>query len=491
MLEPGRIASIVEADRYSKRKKQARLGQRYYDGKHDILEYRIYYIDKEGKLVEDFTKSNIRIPHPFFHEIAEQEVAYILSNGVEFKTDDEELKKALKPYFGDTFIEELQEVLIDTVVRGFGYIYWYRDVNGSTRFCYADSLGIVEVKDGDDTDTVNDYIIRYYPVRIKNGKLAVRVEVWDKDMTWYYLQTGGSLELDPNVKLNPYPHVLYRSGEEYFYEECDRIPFLRLDNNRKQLSGIHKIKPIIDDYDLMDCGLSNNLQDINEGIYVVRGFKGQDYDELLMNVKSRKVVGVGDKGDLDIKTINIPYEARMAKMEEDEKNIYRTALAFNSSQTGDGNITNIILKSRYTLLDMKSRKLIWNIKKFLRQLLGIVVDEINAREGTQYTADDVEIRIDPVVPTDEKEDAEIRKLDAETKREQVGTLLDAESAMDEDLLLKELCKVMAIDYTEAANKKMLPQETTLIRELLHEQEAERGTAGTAGSRGEGAQSAET
>ena len=491
MLEPGRIASIVEADRYSKRKKQARLGQRYYDGKHDILEYRIYYIDKEGKLVEDFTKSNIRIPHPFFHEIAEQEVAYILSNGVEFKTDDEELKKALKPYFGDTFIEELQEVLIDTVVRGFGYIYWYRDVNGSTRFCHADSLGIVEAKDGDDTDTVNDYIIRYYPVRIKSGKLAVRVEVWDKDMTWYYLQTGGSLELDPNVKLNPHPHVLYRSEEEYFYEECDRIPFLRLDNNRKQLSGIHKIKPIIDDYDLMDCGLSNNLQDINEGIYVVRGFKGQDYDELLMNVKSRKVVGVGDKGDLDIKTINIPYEARMAKMEEDEKNIYRTALAFNSSQTGDGNITNIILKSRYTLLDMKSRKLIWNIKKFLRQLIEIVVDEINVREGTQYTAGDVEIRIDPVVPTDEKEDAEIRKLEAETKREQVGALLDAEAVMDADLLLKELCKVMEIDYTEAADKRMLPQETTLIRELLHGQEAERSTAGTAGSRGESDRSAET
>ena len=488
MLGPGRIASIVEADRYSKRKKQARLGQRYYDGKHDILEYRIYYIDKEGKLVEDFTKSNIRIPHPFFYEIAEQEVAYILSNGVEFRTDDEELKKALKPYFGDTFIEELQEVLIDAVVRGFGYIYWYRDVNGSTRFCHADSLGIVEVKDGDDTDTVNDYIIRYYPVRIKNGKLAVRVEVWDKDMTWYYLQTGGSLELDPNVKLNPYPHVLYRSGEEYFYEECDRIPFLRLDNNRKQLSGIHKIKPIIDDYDLMDCGLSNNLQDINEGIYVVRGFKGQDYDELLMNVKSRKVVGVGEKGDLDIKTINIPYEARMAKMEEDEKNIYRTALAFNSSQTGDGNITNIILKSRYTLLDMKSRKLIWNIKKFLRQLLEIVVDEINTREGTQYTVDDVDIRIDPVVPTDEKEDAEIRKLDAETKREQVGALLDAEAVMDADLLLKELCKVMEIDYTEAADKRMLPQETELIRELLHEQEAKGSTSGTAGSRGEGTRS---
>ncbi len=42
MLEPGRIASIVEADRYSKRKKQARLGERYYDENRDIQGYRIY-----------------------------------------------------------------------------------------------------------------------------------------------------------------------------------------------------------------------------------------------------------------------------------------------------------------------------------------------------------------------------------------------------------------------------------------------------------------
>ncbi len=481
MLDTGRIASAIAADRCSRRKKQARCGQRYYDGKHDILEYRIYYVNKEGKLVEDFTKSNIRIPHPFFHEIAEQEVAYILSNGIQFETDNEELEKSLKPYFGDTFVGELKEVLIDTVVRGFGYIYWYRDAKGYTCFAHADSLGIVEVKDGEGTDTVNDYIIRYYPVRVKDGKLAIRVEVWNKDMTWYYLQIGGALDLDPNVKINPCPHVLYRAGTAYFYEECDRIPFLRLDNNRKQLSGLHQIKPIIDDYDLMDCGLSNNLQDINEGIYVVRGFKGQDYDEMLMNVKARKVVGVGDKGDLDIKTIDIPYEARMAKMAEDEKNIYRTALAFNPSQTGDGNITNIILKSRYTLLDMKSRKLIWNIKKFLRQLLQIVIDEINAREGTSYTTDDVTIIIDPVVPTDEKEDAEIRKLDAETQREQVGALLDAEAVIDSDILLRELCRVLEIDYQAAAEKKMQPQEIEMVRELLHGQEAEGSAAGASGS----------
>lgn len=479
MLEPGRIASVIAADKYSRKKKQARLGQRYYDGEHDILDYRIYYINKEGKLVEDLTRSNIRIPHPFFHEISEQEVSYILSGGVEFRTEDEELKKRLKAYFGDDFIGELKEVLLDAVVRGFGYIYWYRDAKGRTRFQYADSLGVVEVKDGAADDTVTDYIIRYYPVEIKDGKTAIRIEVWDKDMTWYYIQSGCSVEMDGNIRINPCPHVLYQSGDgSYYYEECGRIPFLKLSYNRKECSRLKQIKPIIDDYDLMNCGLSNNLQDITEGIYVVRGFKGQDYDEMLQNVKSRKVVGVGEKGDLDIKTISIPYEARLVKMKEDEKNIYRTALAFNSSQTGDGNITNIILKSRYTLLDMKAGKLIWSLKKFLGILLEIVLEEINASCSTMYERPDVEIRIEPVVPTDEKEDAEIRKLEAETVREKVGTLLDAADTLGEDILFREVSRILDLEEDMVKQKREKPEESELVREILNGWTAEGSTAGT-------------
>lgn len=478
MLEPERIASIIAEDKYSRKKKQARLGQKYYDGEHDILDYRIYYINKEGLLVEDLTKSNIRIPHPFFHEISEQEVAYILSGGVEFRAGDEELKKQLKAYFGDGFVGELKEVLLDSVVRGFGYIYWYKDAKGRTRFQYADSLGIVEVKDGAADDTANDYIIRYYPVEVRDGKTAIRIEIWDKDMTWYYIQCGCSVELDKNIRLNPCPHVLYQSGDGgCYYEECSRIPFLKLSYNRKECSRLKQIKPIIDDYDLMNCGLSNNLQDITEGIYVVKGFKGQDYDEMLQNVKSRKVVGVGEKGDIDIKTINIPYEARLVKMKEDEKNIYRTALAFNSSQTGDGNITNIILKSRYTLLDMKARKLIWSLKKFLGALLDIVLEEINAACGTMYEKEDVEIRIEPVVPTDEKEDAEIRKLEAETVREKTGTLLDAADILGEEILFRELGQILDLDEDMVKQKLEQPVEAEQVREILNGRTAEGSAAG--------------
>ena len=53
-----------------------------------------------------------------------------------------------------------------------------------------------------------------------------------------------------------------------------------------------------------------------------------------------EIIGVEPDGDVDIKTIDLPYQARMNKLEVDEKNIYRFGMGFNSSQMGDGNITN-------------------------------------------------------------------------------------------------------------------------------------------------------
>ena len=52
-------------------KKQAREGQRYYDGQNDILDYRMFYFNADGKLVEDTTRSNVKIPHRFFTELVD------------------------------------------------------------------------------------------------------------------------------------------------------------------------------------------------------------------------------------------------------------------------------------------------------------------------------------------------------------------------------------------------------------------------------------
>lgn len=461
MLKETEILQFIKNDINSKKKRNALIGQRYYEGEHDIKDYKLYYFNADGKIMEDTSRSNIKISHPFFTELVDQEVQYMLSGKDGYvKSNIPALQTELNAYFNDNedFTSELNEVISGSASKGFEYMYAYKNAEDKTSFQCADSIGVVEVR-ARDTDDNCDYVIYWYVDRIDKGQKEIkRIQVWDANTTTYYIQVEeGKLELDKNVKVNPRPHIVYqKNGDESLYYEGNGgygfIPFFRLDNNRKQVSGLKAIKDIIDDYDLMSCGLSNNLQDITEGIYVVKGFAGDEMDELIRNIKTKKAIGVSEDGDVDIRTIDIPYEARKTKLELDEKNIYRFGMGFNSAQLGDGNITNIVIKSRYALLDLKCNKLEIRLKQFLRKILKVVLKEINESNETKYQQKDVYFNFEREVMTNASDNAGIKKTDAETQQILISTILNVASTLDQETVLESICEILDIDCSDVKEK---------------------------------------
>lgn len=455
------ILALVNQDRYSKRKRLARKGVAYYEARHDILDYKIYFIDADGRLQEDAMRSNVRVSHPFFTELVDQEVQYILSGGIQVESEDPQLQEYLKAYFDEDFISEISELLEGTITKGWDYLGAYKEVDNRIRFLHFDSLGIIEIKEGS-LDTMTDAFIYYYPIRTEEQHLALRIEYWDAKETTYYICQDGKIELDRNARLNPRPHVLYDIGSNYEYEIGDLgyLPLFRLDNNKKQISGLAPIKDMIDDYDLMDCGLSNNIQDTAEGIYVIKGYKGgRNLDEITYNVKKKKQIAVSEKGDVDIKTIDIPYEARKQKAEMDEKNIYRFGMGFNSAQIGDGNITNIVIKSRYFLLDLKCNKLQIRLQKLLKQLLKVILQEINEQHGTSYQLTDARFVLEREVMTNAQDNATIAKTEAETRQVIVNTILSIADQVDDETVVRLLCEALDLDYEELKDRLPEPERT--------------------------------
>ena len=73
MLKIEEITQLMEADASSEKKLFARKGLKYYEGEHDILNTRLYYYDSDGQIQEDHFRSNIKISHPFFTELVDQE----------------------------------------------------------------------------------------------------------------------------------------------------------------------------------------------------------------------------------------------------------------------------------------------------------------------------------------------------------------------------------------------------------------------------------
>ncbi len=452
MLTEKEILEALKADASSSKKAMARKGMAYYNAEHDILGYKMYYYNADGQLVEDTSRSNSRICHPFFTELVDQLAAYMLSfeeNPIQAVPSAEGLQKYLDNYFGDEFWESVQDLITGAAAKGWEWLYAYKNADDHLAFSTVDSLHIIEVDAKKASDNMQHII--YHATEVdKDGKRITRVQVFDKQEIYFYIKEENELKPDPDELINPRPHVVWTdtlTGVKYGHG-LGFLPFFRLDNNSRKVTGLKPIKGLIDDYDLMECGLSNNLQDFDHPIYMVKGYEGNDLDQLQQNIRTKKVLGVGEGGGLDILTINIPYEARKLKAAEDEKNIYRFGMGFNSSQVGDGNITNVVIQSRYTLLNLKASKLLKRLKRMLKSILEVVLNEINKVHETDYRLSDVQMHFEFITPVNASEQVENAKMEAETEQLRINNILDAATVIGEEETLRGICEILDLDFDE-------------------------------------------
>lgn len=464
MLKPEEIKRFIEDDINSEKKQFAKIGQRYYDGDHDIKQCRMFYYNADGKLVEDTTRANIKIPHPFFTELVDQLTSFMFSmvdNPIKVKDgveDSQTLQKELDLYFDEVFWAEIAELVSGSQVKGFEYIYCLKNAENRLSFECADSMGVVEVR-AKDTDDGCKYYIYWYVDRIDKGKKKIkRIQVWDDKLVYFYVQSGnGKIELDDSEKINPRPHVVYKDEETgaATAEALGFIPFWCLPNGRKKVSALKPIKPLIDDYDLHSCSLSNNLKDFDTPLHVVRGFQGNNLNELQQNLKTKKIVGVGEGGGIDVQTVDVPYQARKEKLDIDEKNIYRFGFGLNTLGLKDtAATTNLAIQAAYSLLEMKANKVETALKALLKDILKVVVQEINKANETDYQLSDIEIDLHSQrnMMVNENEKAQIEKLKAETKQIEVNTILNVAATLDDETVLQAICDILDINYEEIKDK---------------------------------------
>lgn len=446
------LNKAIDEDKKSKVKEKARIGQKYYNYKHDILENRIFYIDDNDVVREDHNASNVKIPHAFFTELVDQKVQYLLFNPIEIEVEDETFKEYLKEYYNDDLQLFLQEVVEGFSLKGFEYAYARTNSNDKLSFQVSDSIQTFTVY-----DEFNEpkRIVRYYDKDIyRDGKnvTVTYAEVWDDKQVFYFLTSKNKrFMLDDNRELNPRPHILAKSEDGNLLKRSyDTIPFYRVANNKNETTDLEPIKALIDDYDLMACFLSNNLQDFADAIYVVKGFRGDDLSKLRQNIKAKKTVSVGNDGDVDIKTVEIPVEARKTKLQIDKEAIYKFGMGFDSTQIADstGSVTNVAIQSGYSLLNMKCNKAEARLRALLSWMNEMIVADINRRHGTAYKSSDITIKMERETMTDQKENAEIEKIAAETKAAIIQTIIAAAPRLDDESVLKLICEQFELDWEE-------------------------------------------
>ncbi len=459
MLTIAEIKHFIEEDESSEKKLLASVGERYAEGEHDILNSRLFYYNADGQLEEDKVRANTKIPHPFFMELNLQLAPYMLSfkeNPIRAAENVKELQKHLDLYFDDIFWAEIAELIRGTDAKGFEYIFGYKNAEGRTVFECADSMGVVEVR-AEDTDDKCKYIIYWYIDRIEKGRKQIRrIQVWSETDVTYYVQDGanGEIILDEFKEPNPRPHILlYNDEGERMGMPLGYIPFWRLDNNKKQISSLKPIKAIIDDYDCHASALSNNLIDFDSPLYIVNGFDGS-LDEIYQNIRTKKTMGIPDSdGGVEIKTIDIPFEARKAKLEIDERDIYKFGMGLNTAGLKDTSATtNLAIKTAYAGLKLRADKLQTRLKALLRDIIKVVLAEINEKNNTDYQITDVYFNFERETMANETENIQNAKTEAETEQIRITTILNIALNVGEEQTLRAICDVMEWDFDELWGK---------------------------------------
>ena len=468
MLTAAEIKNFIDEDNASLLKKKAREGQRYYEGRNDILDYRLFYWNADGNLVEDTTRSNVKIPHPFFTELVDQATQHILSgdDGI-FRSDDPTLQNYLDEYFNDNenFMAELTETITGQQSKGFDYMYCYKGEDDKLRFENADCLGVVEVEGRFTEDGKNQYIYRYLDRIDKEGRMKWKILVIDDQQTEFFLQTdNGEIIHDENEPINPRPHAIYEHGKGLYTKDFGFLPFFRLDNNKKKVSYLKAVKALIDDYDIMASSLTNNLIDFDNPIHVVKGYQGDDLTELQQNLKTRKIIGTDEEGGIEVHTVDVPYQARVAKMELDEKSIYRFGMGLNMAGLKDTTATtNMAIKAAYALLEMRCTKIIVELKRFLRKILKVVIDEINEQNGTGFDCSMVYFKFEMETMANAQENAQIELTEAQKQQVEINILLSLHNIIDDETIIQLICDSLDIDYEDIKDKLPKSEEDNTIQ----------------------------
>lgn len=467
------------------------VGERYYNGQHDILNHdfrRTSVYDKvsaeesaDGKeheverTITNPNNSNMHNIHPFFRLLVDQKVGYIVGKPPTISVEnDKEFEKAITTITTD---EEFPDMLADWVKeaskKGVGWVHPYYEPDGSLHYIIVPANEVIAFYDSEHQSVLED-VVRFYTFDVVSSgqkKQRYKVEWWTAENVTYYVQDEqGNYRLDPNYPVNPAPHwwdVTTIDGAEVkrVPHSWGRVPWIPLYNNSEATSDLGGqdengqpcgIKSLIDAYDMISSATTNDQIDLVALYWVVRGFGGETAREIVKRLQMNRVVNVsgGDTGDgVSAQQVTLSVEERCKWLDMLRHDIYHFGMGIDTSDEQLGNNpSGVALKFKYTQLDLKANPLILKLKKALKDLFWFITDDLNRRQGTNYDSSKIVVTINKTMIVN----------DAET----VNMIMQSRGLVPDNILLAHHPLVDDAEQAQRDLKKQQAEQDKRRKELF-------------------------
>lgn len=389
--EAGRIKFILAAigqHRRSRAFKEARTAELYYDGENPTINnYEKILYDMAGKAHIDMWSANHKIASQFFQFVVDQEVSYLLGNGVRFTG------KRTKEQLGDNFDESIQDALEFARVAGASFVFWnmdHIDVFRLTEFVplYGEENGALMAG------------IRFWQLD-KNKPL--RATLYEPDGYTEYVRRSGKEMVVLKEKRAYIQNITstQADGEQITDgENYEGFPIVPMYANKAHKSALNGKRNTVDALDLGTSNMVNNVDEGNLIYWVLTNCGGMDDLDDTKFIERLKTVHVahatnedGEGANAEAHTIEAPFEGTKVTIDVLSDRLYEDFQAFDAKSMTASDMSATAISAGYTRLDMKCDKIERQVTRCINGILRLAgIDDnpaytrnriINRAEETQ------------------------------------------------------------------------------------------------------------
>lgn len=344
------------------------VAEKYYKNENDILRLKNPVEEKSDDTNNPLRNADNRISHPWHQLLVDQKASYTMAVPPTFDVDDDEMNENIDKVLCDKFPKIAKELAVNASNAGIAWLHIWKDDTKSGdmgsffRYAVVDSKQIIPVF-SKSLDKKLEGVLRVYQDYDDNGDKIVVYEYWnDTECETFYRKASESIDegLQEYEIFNLYDISSNQQigTTNVYVHEWEEIPFIPFRNNHIEQNDLAKIKKQIDVYDKVYSGFVNDVDDIQEIIFVLTNYSGTDKQEFLNDLKKYKMVKVEDdddsKGGVETLAIDIPIEARAKLLEITREAIFVLGQGVDPQKNIGQNNSGVALKQMYSLLELKA-----------------------------------------------------------------------------------------------------------------------------------------
>lgn len=336
---------------------QAEKAKAYYRNETDIMFPP--QKEKQEKKEKPLRNADNRIPFNFHGLLVNQKASYMFAAPPIFDLGKKKSNKKLTQFLGDKYPKVCKDLCIEASNCTVGWLHVWRDGKGTWKYAMVPAEQIIPVWTNDLEKELSGVFRSYQSLDEETGDSYTVYEYWnEKECMAYRLKAGDELD-----QLIPYQMFLVDPElceySDRYQHGVGEVPFFPFFNNNIDTDDLKNIKPLIDTYCKVFSGFVNDLEDIQEVIFILTNYGGEDLGQFLRDLKDYKAIqiesnGDGDHSGVSTLTIELPVEAREKLLEITRKCIFEQGMGIDPDPQNFGNSSGVALQFLYSLLEQKA-----------------------------------------------------------------------------------------------------------------------------------------